>query len=273
MTPGKKVLITGAASGLGKAIALQYANKGAQIIVADIHEARAAQTVDEIKSRGGLGSFVKLDVTSASNWQDAATQVESQWGSLDVLVNNAGVASGGPFDWLSLEDWRWVMDINFYGVLQGCQTFAPGMIEKQSGQIINIASMAGLINPPGMSNYNVSKAAVISLSETLQMELHPYNIGVTCVCPSFFKTNLGETLRSPDQTTQEAMEKLMDNSSNLSADDIAMGILQASEDNQFLYMPHERAALAWKSKCEDLDSHLAQHYPLAEQVKARAKRK
>lgn len=273
MTPTKKVIVTGAASGLGKAIALQYADQGAQIMVADIHEERAAETVVEIEARGGIGSSVKLDVTSKPNWETIAAQVESTWGGVDVLVNNAGVASGGPFDWLSIDDWRWVIDINFYGVLLGCQTFVPGMIAKQSGHIINIASMAGLLNPPGMSNYNVSKAAVISLSETLQMELHPYNIGVTCVCPSFFKTNLGETLRSPDQTTQDAMEKLMGNSSTLSADDIATGILKACANNEFLYMPHERAALAWKSKCDDLDSHLAQHYPLAEQVKARAKRK
>lgn len=268
-----RVLITGGASGLGREIAVRFGKNGYRVCIADRNEERAQETIALIDETPGEAFFEKCDVTSPQDWARTLVAMEDVWAGTDILVNNAGVASGGPFNWLSEEDWRWVMGINFYGVLYGCQAFVPQMIERKSGHIVNIASMAGVINPPGMSNYNVSKAAVISLSETLAVELQPYDVKVTCVCPSFFKTNLGESLRTPDEGTQVAMNKLMDNSSELSAADIADQIYQAVVSGEFLVMPHEKARFAYELKNKDLKAHMAGLAPLAEQLLQRAKRK
>jgi NAD(P)-dependent dehydrogenase (short-subunit alcohol dehydrogenase family) len=264
-------LITGAASGLGRALALRYAQAGWQVCAADIQAAGCAETVALITQTGQHAWPVTLDVTRSDDWQTVAADFAAQGTLPDVLINNAGVASGGPFDWLSQADWDWVMGINFNGVLKGCQTFVPGMKQRGHGHIVNIASMAGLLNPPGMSNYNVSKAAVISLSETLRMELQPYGIVVSCVCPSFFRTNLGDSLRSPDASTALSLQKLMESSTDLSAQEIAACIFAAQQRHDYLVLPHARAAQAWHFHNQDLDAYLASNYPLAEHVKQRAK--
>lgn len=266
----KRVLITGGASGLGKALALKFAAQGHHVAIVDLNDERGRQTLSELQAMHVDAHYQRCDVREQSDLENAVSAVCKRWGGLDVMINNAGVAAGGPFDWVSIEDWQWVMDINFYGVLRGCQAAVPAMKQQGNGHIVNIASMAGLLNPPGMSNYNVSKAAVISLSETLVAELQPHGIGVTCVCPSFFKTNLGESMRSPDKTTAKKLDKLVDSSSDLSADDIATMIYDAVESNQYLLMPHEKARQAWDFKCQDLDKHLQAQLKLAQQVKDQA---
>ena len=268
----KRVFITGAASGLGRELALRFASAGHRVCVADIHEERGQAVVKELVALGQDAFFYHCDVSKDEDLGAAVEAMHTRWGGTDVLINNAGVAGGGPFDWLSLDDWHWMMNINFMGVLRGCHFFVPVMKEQGQGHIVNIASMAGLLNPPGMSNYNVAKAAVVSLSETLAPELHPHNIGVTCVCPSFFRTNLGESLRSPDQSTLGTLNKLMETSSDIGAADIADMIYQAMEANTFLVIPHEKAKFAWQQKCSDLDKHLDAQWALADQLVKRAKR-
>lgn len=267
-----RAFITGAASGLGRELALRFAKAGYRVCVADIHEARGQEVVKEVKALGSDAFFLRCDVSRDSDLENAAATLRERWGGTDVLVNNAGVAGGGPFDWLSAEDWSWMMNINFNGVLRGCRAFVPQMKEQGSGYIINIASMAGLLNPPGMSNYNVAKAAVISLSETLQPELAPYGIGVSCICPSFFKTNLGESLRTPDANTEKNMARLLENS-ELSAAVIADEIYRAMEARTFLVMPHPKARQAWDQKRADFDRHLQAQLALAQQIRERAQRK
>lgn len=267
-----RAFITGAASGLGRELALRFAKAGYRICVADIHEARGHEVVSEVKALGSDAFFLHCDVSQDTDLENAAETLQQRWDGIDVLINNAGVAGGGPFDWLSAEDWQWMMNINFNGVLRGCRAFVPRMKQQGSGHIINIASMAGLLNPPGMSNYNVAKAAVISLSETLQPELHPHGIGVTCICPSFFKTNLGESLRTPDVNTQNNMAKLLEHS-DLSAAEIADMIFRAMETQTFLVIPHQKALQAWDQKRADLDQHLQAQLALAQQVFTRAQRK
>lgn len=270
--PSPRAFITGAASGLGRELALRFANAGYRVCVADIHDARGADVVKEVQALGVDSFFVRCDVSRYEDLVNAAAEMTKHWGGTDVLINNAGVAGGGPFDWLSMGDWQWMMDINFNGVLRGCHAFVPGMKSQGNGYIINIASMAGLLNPPGMSNYNVAKAAVVSLSETLQPELKPHNIGVSCVCPSFFKTNLGESLRTPDANTEKNMTKLLENS-DLSAAQIADIIFTGMEKREFLIIPHDKARQAWDAKRANLDQHLEAQLILANQVRDRAKRK
>ncbi len=268
----RSVLITGGSSGLGKALALCFAKQGHKVCIADVNDERGNETLAELNQLAGESIYQHCDVTKQEDLEACVNAVKEKWGSMDVIINNAGVASGGPFDWLSIDDWQWIMDINFFGVVKGCKAAVPAMKEQGSGHIVNVASMAGLLNPPGMSNYNVSKAAVVSLSETLVTELEPHGIGVTCLCPSFFKTNLGESMRSPDAVTAGNLSKLMDSSDELTADDIAQKVYEAIKANQFLLMPHAKARMAWDYKCENLDNHLKAQQRLAESVKAKATR-
>lgn len=272
-TESRRAFITGAASGLGRELALRFARAGYKVCVADIHEQRGQEVVNELQALGSDAFFYRCDVSRDSDLAAAAGIMQQKWGGTDVLVNNAGVAGGGPFDWLSMDDWHWMMNINFNGVLRGCHSFVPAMKEQGSGTIINIASMAGLLNPPGMSNYNVAKAAVVSLSETLAPELKPYGIQVVCVCPSFFKTNLGESLRTPDVNTEMNMNKLVDNASDITAAEIADIIFEGMRSGRFLVIPHAKAQQAWDFKRADLDQHLHAQLTLAEHLRQRARRK
>lgn len=265
----KSVLITGGASGLGLAMSLRFASEGYRVCIADINQELGLKAVNELRQFSDDAFFQLCDVREPTQLKDAVQAVCHRFGRLDIMVNNAGTASGGPFDWLTVEDWRWIMDINFFGVLYGCQAAVPIMMQQGGGYIVNIGSMAGLLNLPGMSNYNVSKAAVISLSETLAGELQPHGIGISCVCPSFFATNLAETMRSPDQNMPGILQSLMDNG-ELSAKDIADQVFQAVQNQQFLITPHTKARQHWDAKRQDLDKYLRAQNRLAKQIRSRA---
>lgn len=252
-----RVLITGAASGLGRALALAWARQGARLAIADIHPERGHESVDLCRAAGAADVFfLTLDVRHEAGFHAAREAVEERWGGLDVLVNNAGVAGGGSFEGVSEADWQWMLDINLMGVVRGCRAFTPLFKQQESGQFVNIASMAGLLNPPAMAHYNVAKAGVVALSETLAAELHPWHIRTLAVCPSFFQTNLAESLQSHDVQMKTALPKLLARS-ELSADDIAAGILEAVARGDSLYLPHPRGRDAWQLKQASPDEHLA----------------
>lgn len=245
-----RVLITGAGSGLGRAMALAWARHGARVLVADIARERGDESVGLCKAAGAADAvFLMLDVTREADFASAREWVTANWDGLDIVVNNAGVAGGGSFDGISEDDWLWMLNINLLGVVRGCRTFTPLFKQQQQGQFVNIASMAGLLNPPAMANYNVAKAGVVSLSETLGAELSPWNIRTLAVCPSYFQTNLNESLRTHDPLTKVALNKLLA-SSEITADDIAEGILAAVQAGQSLYLPHAQARQAWQHKLQ-----------------------
>ena len=164
----QRIFITGGASGLGRALAERYTQAGARVCIGDIHEARLAETVAAL---GATASSIRCDVTREEDLQAAAAHVEKLWGGVDVVFNNAGVAQAGAIDTLPMEDWRLIFDINVLGVVRGCKVFTPLFRRQKSGHFVNIASMAGLLDVPFMSSYNASKAAVVSLSETLEHQL------------------------------------------------------------------------------------------------------
>lgn len=238
-----RVLITGGASGLGKALAEAYLKDGARVLITDIHQQRGDETVFELSPLGEI-HFVAANTTVDDDWTMLLQWVDKTWGGLDVLINNAGVAASGRIDKLSMEDWDWIIDINLKGVIRGCRTFVPLFKQQHSGHIVNIASLAAVANAPTMSSYNVTKAGVVSLSETLRHELAPYGIHTTVVCPSFFQTNLAETMRTPEQGMDQTVRKLLANG-KLSAAQVAKKILKAQKANRFLELPHpEGKALA-----------------------------
>jgi len=248
MTSPARVLITGAGSGLGRAMALAWARRGARVIVADIARERGEETVTLCQSVGASDvCFITLDVTREADFAGALDWVKTHWDGLDIVVNNAGVAGGGSFEGISEDDWLWMLNINLLGVVRGCRVFTPLFKQQKQGQFVNIASMAGLLNPPAMSNYNVAKAGVVSLSETLAAELSPWNIRTLAVCPSYFQTNLSESLRTHDPITRVVLGKLLA-SSEITAEDIAEGILAAVSTGESLYLPHNRARQAWLEK-------------------------
>jgi NAD(P)-dependent dehydrogenase (short-subunit alcohol dehydrogenase family) len=224
-----RVLVTGGASGLGNAIAGRFAADGARVLIADVNEPNTLPAGDV--------SFHPLDVRSEAGWSDVLSWCESAWGGVDVLVNNAGVAASGRIERLQLSDWDWILDINLKGAVLGCQTFVPVFKKQGGGHIVNIASMAGLVNPPGMVSYNVSKAAVVALSETLRIELAPYGVTTTVVCPSFVPTNLAASLRGPDAVLAEAAKKLISHG-KITAQQVADQVVTAVAAKKFLVLTH-----------------------------------
>jgi len=239
----KRVFITGAGSGLGKAVALRFAREGWQVAATDVDLAAATQTLAEVVAAGGSGFADVCNVTSEESFAAIAARLKREWNGVDVLVNNAGVATKGTVAESSIEQWQWVLNINLLGCVRGARAIVPLLTEQGSGHVVNIASFAGIANPPAMASYNAAKAAVISLSETLRHEMEPHGVGVSAVCPSFFKTNLIATSRqaSPEQGDEPApqmdriVQRLMDKSA-VTADSVASDIFDAVRDKRFLVL-------------------------------------
>ncbi len=232
-----KVLITGAASGLGRALALRYAREGAAICIADINMGGAAETLNMVESTGGSGWIYELDVRSEANWNALRDEVVKRWNGIDLVINNAGVATGDRIDAGDWEWWNWIIDINLKGVALGCRTFTPLMKQQGSGAFINVASLAGLLKAPSMASYNATKAAVIAISETMHFELLPYGINVTALCPGFFRTNLNHGMKTSDPDMLKFVDKVFE-ASALDADDIADAAYKAVQKNQMICNPH-----------------------------------
>ena len=242
-----RVFITGGASGLGRALALRYARDGARVCIGDINPEQGVDVEQAINNAGGEGLYVDCDVRRLSDFEKARDTLMEKWGGVDVVVNNAGVASAGTIEDTTLADWDWILDINVMGVVRGCKTFVPLLKQQNSGAIVNIASMAGLMLAPLMSSYNVSKAGVIALSETLNHELVQTNIHVSAVCPAFFQTNLTSTMRSDLPGIQQNVNKLMKRSS-VTADDVAEDIHRAVRKGDFWVLPHKSERRLWYIK-------------------------
>lgn len=185
----KKVLITGAASGIGRATALAFARRGAILLLCDIDSAGLESLRLQIVDAGGTGFIYNVDVTDATAMSELATRIHATQGALDVLINNAGVGYLGRFVDSDLHHWRRVLDINLMGVVHGCHAFIPRMIEAGGPrQVLNVASAAAVFPSPSMAAYAASKHAVYGLSEVLKMELNGTDVGVTTVCPGVINT-------------------------------------------------------------------------------------
>lgn len=223
-----------------------FAAQGARIAITDRDLEGAAATLKAVEAAGGSGFVQSLDVTCEADFVALADRLRQDWGGLDVLVNNAGVATAGTVVDADLAQWHRVLDINLLGCVRGVRALAPLMMAQGSGHIVNVASFAGIANPPALASYNVAKAAVISLSETLRFEMAPHGVGVSVACPSFFKTRLMETSR--EQAAEGAapvpmesiVRRLMDKAS-VTADDVARDIVDAVAQRRFLVISHPDA--------------------------------
>ncbi|WP_299734670.1 SDR family oxidoreductase [uncultured Endozoicomonas sp.] len=243
----KTIVVTGGASGLGEATCKRFARAGYAVCVADINQERGDRTVETLKSLGVDAYYQHCDVRSDADVDGMITSAVQRWGHIDVLVNNAGVASGGRIETTSIEDWQWVIDINLLGVARGCKSITPVFKQQKAGHIVNIASLAGLVNAPMMSSYNATKSAVVGLSETLRVELEPFGVNTSVVCPAFFQTNLGESFRSGDAHMKKVVDKLL-SSSSVTADDVAEDIFKAVQNKTFYVLPHKEGRWLWRLK-------------------------
>lgn len=247
-TISQRVFITGGASGLGKAIAVRYAKAGAKICIGDINAERGTEAVAEIQAAGAAEvHYIHCDVTKMDDFEAARDFVVATWQGIDIVVNNAGVATAGGIDADDLDDWAWVININLMGVVRGCKTFTPVFKEQKSGHFVNIASMAGLISPPMMGSYNAVKAAVVSVTETIDAELSGYNVRATAVCPSFFRTNLDESMRSHVPGMDKVLEKLFANSP-ITAEDVANDVFDGVKKKALHVVPHRESRKVWRIK-------------------------
>lgn len=236
--PEKRAFITGAASGLGREFSLELAIEGWTLGVADINQEKLDRVLKEIVEKGGRGIPYLLDVANREQYHDIANQFIKEAGGIDLLINNAGVGDGAPFQNYDLKNWDWMIGINQMGVIHGCFFFIPKMIDQQSGHIINISSAAAFSCAPYMSAYNATKAAVRALSETLYNEMKPHNIGVSAVMPTFFQTNIMQFARGP-KVNHIYAQKMMERSKT-NANEVAREILtKAGKGKKEIILPSD----------------------------------
>jgi NADP-dependent 3-hydroxy acid dehydrogenase YdfG len=210
---GKVVVVTGAASGIGRALAVDVAGRGALLAISDIDEVGLAETVEQVKVAGAREvRSDRLDVADRAAVTAYAAAVAEHFGRVDVVVNNAGVALAGDVEDLAYPDMDWIMDIDFWGVVHGSKEFLPHLVASGDGHLVNMSSLFGLISIPGQSMYNAAKYAVRGFSEALREELliagHP--VGVTVVHPGGIKTAIARNARMSEREDHDRSARYFD---------------------------------------------------------------
>ena len=207
---GKVAVITGGASGMGRAMAHRFGAAGASVVVADIEEPAIATTIGELESAGVEALGIRTDVSDASSMDELAAAVIDRFGQADLICLNAGVGAGGPMADLTSADWAWVLGVNLWGVIHGLRVFLPGLEERGDGHVVITASVAGIVSYPMMGPYNASKHAVVSIAETMHHELmaKDSNVGVSVLCPGLVNTRILDSDRNrPEQYREPALAR------------------------------------------------------------------
>lgn len=268
---GKTAVLTGAGSGFGLECARIGAKLGMNLVLVDVQQDTLDAATKEMEAAGAQVLAFRLDVSSAEQMQAMGDAVFKRFGAPHLVFNNAGVGSGGLIWENSLKDWEWVMGVNVMGVVHGVRIFTPMMLEAAKkdpawqGHIINTASMAGLLNPPNMGVYNVSKHAVVSLSETLYQDLSLVTdqVGASVLCPFFVATGIGMSHRNrpaelgaekatKSQKIQQAMTGKAVDSGKVSAANVAQLVFDAVAKNQFYIYSHPKAIKSVQTRLEDV---------------------
>lgn len=267
---GKTAVITGAGSGFGLACARIGASLGMQLVLIDVQQDTLDAANAELQAAGAQTLVFRLDVSNDAQMEAMANSVKSRWGAPHLVFNNAGVGSGGLIWENTTQDWDWVLGVNLMGVVHGVRLFTPMMLEAAAqdaawqGHIVNTASMAGLLNPPNMGVYNVSKHAVVALSETLYQDLRLVTgqIGASVLCPYFVDTGISQSFRNRpadmdgnptrSQKVQHAMISKAVASGKVSAAEVAQLVFDAVAKNQFYIYSHPKAIGAVQTRLEDV---------------------
>ncbi|QKQ70376.1 SDR family NAD(P)-dependent oxidoreductase [Acinetobacter sp. 10FS3-1] len=239
-------VVTGAGSGIGRNFALELAKRGGMVVCADINLEAAEETVALITASGAQAFAVKCDVGNARQVEQLANQAEQlMQHPTTLLINNAGVGLGGKFDEVTLDDWKWVTDVNLWGVVHGCHYFVPKFKKLGNGAIINVASAASYTAAPEMTAYNVTKAGVRALSETLAAELRKFNIQVNVVCPTLVPTNIIKNGKLPHKGI---MDYALTNLALTTSNKVAELTLDRLDQGQLYTIPQLDAKLFWLMK-------------------------
>jgi NAD(P)-dependent dehydrogenase (short-subunit alcohol dehydrogenase family) len=246
------VLVTGAGSGIGRATALAFAREGAEVIAVDVDGPSAGDTARECEAVGANAHAETADVADASAMDDLAKRVRDAYGTLDVLVNNAGVGAAGPFLASSLDDWRRVLSVNLWGVIHGCRLFGRQMVDRgEGGHIVNVSSAAAFQPSRALPLYSTSKAGVLMLTECLRAEFADAGIGVTAICPGLINTNITRTttfagVSAEEQERLRARTTRLYRRRNFGPERVAADIVRAVRQNRAVVpvSPEAKAALA-----------------------------
>ncbi|MGB2247256.1 MAG: SDR family NAD(P)-dependent oxidoreductase [Alcanivorax sediminis] len=241
-------VVTGAGSGIGRAFAEELARRGGAVLCSDINLVSAQETADRIETAGGRAWAVKCDVSVRSDMEALAEQADALLPApVNLVINNAGVGVGGKnIGEISLEDWEWTMGINLWGVIHGCHVFAPRLKAQGRGGIINVASSASFAAAPLMGPYNVTKAGVLALSETLAAETAGTGVNVTVLCPTVVNTNIFTSGRIHGGIPP-VLNRLIE-LTGVSAESVASTTLKALDRGQLHVLPQFDARMIWRAK-------------------------
>lgn len=268
---GKTAVLTGAGSGFGLEVARIGARLGMNLVLADVQQDALDRAAAELKAAGAEVLAQQLDVSDAAQMEHLAQRVRERFGAPHLVFNNAGVGSGGLVWESTVQDWRWVLGVNLWGVIHGVRLFTPMMLEAAQhdpawrGHIVNTASMAGLLNPPNMGVYNVSKHAVVSLSETLYQDLSlvTEQVGASVLCPYFVPTGIQHSERNRpgelaaarptrSQLIGQAMTDKAVSSGKVTAAQVAQLVFDAVAAGQFYIYSHPKAIASVQTRLEDV---------------------
>jgi NAD(P)-dependent dehydrogenase (short-subunit alcohol dehydrogenase family) len=271
---GRVAAVTGAASGLGRAMALAFADEGMHVALGDVSD--MSDVFAEVERRGVRALAVKLDVSKAQEVEAFAQLIDRDLGGAHVVCSNAGVSPLGAAWETSLGDWQWILGVNLWGVIHGIRSFVPRLMKRNAGHLVNTASVAGIINPPGSGAYNVTKHAVVAISETLHHDLRERGsaVGVSVLCPAYVPTGIADsernrpaglepTLKTPETIAREQTLKKAVASGRLSADDVAQAVVRAVKEDRFYVLTHPRIKGAIAARMEDILQEKPPRNPMA----------
>jgi NAD(P)-dependent dehydrogenase (short-subunit alcohol dehydrogenase family) len=262
---GRTVVVTGGASGIGRAMADAFAAEGSRVVVADIESGALEEAADALRAAGAAVLAVPTDVSKAEEVQALADRAVAEFGRVDVVCNNAGVAISGAAWEHSLRDWEWLLGVNLWGVIHGIRTFVPLMIRQGGeGHVVNTGSIAGLVSNPFMGIYNVTKHAVVTLSETLHKELSLMGtqVKVSVLCPGFVSTRILEaernrptSLQNPRPTERHPTFEEMARTAiaaGLPPREAAARVVEAVKEERFYVLTHPEYATRVRERMEDV---------------------
>jgi NAD(P)-dependent dehydrogenase (short-subunit alcohol dehydrogenase family) len=264
---GKTAFITGGASGIGLAMAKSFGARGANVMLADIEEGPLKEAIALLSKTNTQVDGVVLDVSDRDAMRDAAKKTIERFGKVHIVCNNAGIGAGGPMDEVTPSDWEWSIDVNLKGVVWGIEAFVPLIKEHgEGGHVVNTASMAGIVPVPGFGPYTATKYAVVGMSEDLSMELEPFGIGVSVLCPGFVATQIGNSRRTRSAKYGEEVEADQDAiaqageavAAGIPAEAVGERVVECILENRLYAFTHpefkENAAARFERMADDFDS-------------------